>query len=280
MKITHIIMVVLALFITGCASTLTHYELGMQYYESGKLDDAIEELQSSISINPSDAIVHKALGDVFADKGLLLEAIAEWEVALKLRPAYDELRGKLEASYMAIGIEENDKGRMDEAMDFWRKVISFNENNIDAHKRLGLAYLARKDNTAGIPELEFVISKNPNDDLVYKKLGMAYFEKGNFDASVRAFETLVKLKPTDAMAYNNLGSIYIKLKRNAEAITVLEQAIKLDNTKGPIFNNLGSAYYGDKQYKKARAQWAKSISINPLDKTAKENLKILDQMGE
>ena len=37
MKITHIFMALTLIFITGCASTLTHYELGMQYYESGKL---------------------------------------------------------------------------------------------------------------------------------------------------------------------------------------------------------------------------------------------------
>jgi Flp pilus assembly protein TadD len=280
MKAKYVLLAIFSMFFIGCASTLTHYESGMQYYEAGKLDDAIEELQSSIAINPSDPVVHKALGDVFADKGMLLEAVTEWEVALKLRPAYDEVKGKLEASYLALGNDEYEKGKTDDAIALWKKCISFNDMNLEAHKRLGLAYIQNKDNDSAIPELEFVVSKNPNDDLIYKKLGIAYFERGDFDSSVRAFEALVKIKPTDAMAYNNLGSIQIKLKKFVDAIGVLEQAVKLDPTKPQIYNNLGSAYYGNKEYKKARAQWNKSLELNPLDKNAKENLKTLDSMGE
>ncbi|HPI03633.1 MAG TPA: tetratricopeptide repeat protein, partial [Candidatus Goldiibacteriota bacterium] len=105
---------------TGCATTASHYELGMQYYESGKLDDAIEEFQLSLSATPADPVVHKALGDVFADKGLILEAIAEWEVAVNLRPAYEEVKGKLEASYVTLGKEEFDKGRVKDAVELWK----------------------------------------------------------------------------------------------------------------------------------------------------------------
>jgi len=82
------------------------------------------------------------------------------------------------------------------------------------------------------------------------------------------------------MAYNNLGSIYIKIKKYNEAISVLQQAIKLDPEKTEILNNLGNAYFNKGDYKNARAQWAKVVQMKPLDKTARENIKVLDEMGE
>jgi Flp pilus assembly protein TadD len=181
---------------------------------------------------------------------------------------------------MSLGNDEHDKGRVDDAMEIWRKIIQLDPDNVEAHKRLGLDYLLKRDNGNAIPELEYVISKNPSDELVYKKLGMAYFEKGNFDGAVKAFQELVRLKPTDALAYNNLGSIYLKVNRSDDAINILEQAVKLDATKSPIYNNLGNAYYQKKDYRKARAQWAKSLQLSPDDETARTNLKTLDSMGE
>jgi tetratricopeptide (TPR) repeat protein len=280
MKIRIIFCVLLAAVLYGCAATGNHYEYGMQYYESGKLDEAIEEFQASIAIYPSDPVVQKALGDVFADKGLLLDAVERWEVALRLRPAYEEVSGKLEASYLTLAKEEEDKGKLDDAIDIWKRAIALNNNNIEAHKKLGLAYLTKKDNASAIPELEFTIDKNPSDDLVYKKLGMAYFAVGNMDGAVRSFETLIRIKPTDAAAQNNLGSILIKMKKFDEAADVLKRAIKLAPDEVAILNNLGSAYYGKNDYKNARAQWSRANEIKPMDKTARENITTLNAMGE
>jgi len=280
MKIRIILCALLAAVLYGCAATGNHYEYGMQYYEAGKLDEAIEEFQSSISIYPSDPVVHKALGDVFADKGLLLEAVTEWEVALRLKPAYEEVSGKLEASYLTLAKEEEDKGKLDDAIDIWKRCIALNNNNLEAHKKLGLAYLTKKDNASAIPELEFTADKSPTDDLVFKKLGLAYFAVGNMDGAVRSFETLIRIKPTDAAAQNNLGSILIKMKKFDEAADVLKRAIKLAPDETAIMDNLGSAYYGENDFKNARAQWSRALELKPTDKTARENIKTLNTMGE
>src|SRR6056297_2751934 len=170
MKIIHaVVVVVIAALLFGCASTGSHYEYGMQYYEAGKLDEAIEQFQRSISVNPSDPVVHKALGDVFADKGMLFEAVTEWEVAVKLKPSYEEVKAKLEASYMSLGEEDWDKGKVESAKELWRRALELNKSNLEAHRRLGIAYYQEKDFSSAIPELEWVTEKNSTDVVAFKK---------------------------------------------------------------------------------------------------------------
>ena len=280
MKKYLVFMAVIGLIISGCASNLSRYEVGMGYYEAGKYDHAIEEFQASISLNPSDPVVHKALGDVYADKGLILDAIASWEVAMKLRPKYPEVSVKLEAAYVNLASEEYDKGKTDDAKDMWRRVIELNPENIEGHKRLGLAYANENQNDSAIPELEWVLRKVPTDDLVYKKLGFAYFKKGDVDNAARSFEALIRLKPTDAMSHNNLGSIYVKMKKYDDAVNVLEQAVRLAPDKAEIFVNLGKAYYEKNSFKKARENWNRALQLDPINKTAKDNINTLNKMGE
>jgi Flp pilus assembly protein TadD len=70
------------------------------------------------------------------------------------------------------------------------------------------------------------------------------------------------------------------MKKYHEAVNILEQAKKLSPEEVVILNNLGSAYFNINEFKKARAEWAKVLEIQPLNKTARENLKTLDKMGE
>lgn len=70
------------------------------------------------------------------------------------------------------------------------------------------------------------------------------------------------------------------MKKYEDAIQVLTQAVKLAPGKVEILNNLGNAYYNDGKYKEAGLQWAKVLELEPLNKTAKDNIKTLQQMGE
>lgn len=57
--------------------------LGWVYYRLNKLDEAESYLRKALERVSRDPTVRDHLGDVFAKKGMLKEAIAQWEVALK-----------------------------------------------------------------------------------------------------------------------------------------------------------------------------------------------------
>lgn len=69
------------------ANARAHGQLGLIYAMRGSLDKALAEADRAIALNPSDAFVFDARGDILLWLGRLDEAIASTETALRLDPA-------------------------------------------------------------------------------------------------------------------------------------------------------------------------------------------------
>ena len=67
-------------------SAMGHYNLGISYYDSGQIDNAIVELKEAIKIRPDYADARYNLGAVYQNKGLLKDAVAEYQEVIMLSP--------------------------------------------------------------------------------------------------------------------------------------------------------------------------------------------------
>jgi tetratricopeptide (TPR) repeat protein len=67
--------------------TRTHYERGVELAAEGKLDKALENLKTAVSLHPYSAAFHNMLGVVYARKGVLDNAIEEFRIANGLDPS-------------------------------------------------------------------------------------------------------------------------------------------------------------------------------------------------
>ena len=63
-------------------------ELGNTLYSQALMDDAIEQYQAALRLNPHVAVIHNNLGIVYQEQGRTDEAIAEYRQALELDPSY------------------------------------------------------------------------------------------------------------------------------------------------------------------------------------------------
>lgn len=68
--------------------------LGWAYYRKGQLDQALPLLQRAVHLQP-DAVIHHHLGIVHRDLGKYQEAIEQFERALSVDPGHRESRGEL-----------------------------------------------------------------------------------------------------------------------------------------------------------------------------------------
>jgi Flp pilus assembly protein TadD len=73
--------------------------LGSIGHSRGRLDDAVQEFQMSLKLNPLNANAHNSLGVVFALQGHLDEAIREFKAALEIEPAHINAQNNLRKSY-------------------------------------------------------------------------------------------------------------------------------------------------------------------------------------
>lgn len=57
----------------------------------------------------------------------------------------------------------------------------------------------------------------------------------------------------------------------------MQKAIALNPNSSLLYNELGRAYYGLGDTKSAKAAWSKSLELNPDNKKAEKNLKLLER---
>ena len=76
----------------------THHfnNLGVMYWEIGRVEDAIGAFAKSVSADPANAKAHKRLGMVLVHRGKLEQGIAEITESLRLDPQQPALREDLE----------------------------------------------------------------------------------------------------------------------------------------------------------------------------------------
>ena len=70
--------------------------LGWAYYQQGKYGDALRELKRAVERAKEDPVILEHLGDAYVKNGLDTEAVAVWEKALRLDPASDGVKKKLD----------------------------------------------------------------------------------------------------------------------------------------------------------------------------------------
>lgn len=103
------------------------------------------------------------LGTVFSDKGLVAEAIAEYETSILLKSRQIEPRVNLASSYSAIGMT-------DKAIAEFKQILILVPDNPHIHYNLGLAYSSKGLYHQAIKEFEETLRLNPYDHEARQRL--------------------------------------------------------------------------------------------------------------
>ncbi len=71
--------------------------MGWVYYMTGRIDQAVEELERAVSLLPNDATLRDHLGDAYQARGQNEMAKDQWQKALELEPNKSGLKEKIDA---------------------------------------------------------------------------------------------------------------------------------------------------------------------------------------
>ena len=112
-----------------------HDDLGICYYELGRLDDALREFNLSISANPEYAEAYGNLGTAFYDLGRYGEALDVLVRATEVNPGYAPGHVKLSLVYLKLG-------RIEDALREAETGISYSPRDYFARFNLAVAYMA------------------------------------------------------------------------------------------------------------------------------------------
>jgi tetratricopeptide (TPR) repeat protein len=224
------------------------------------LDDEIVEIKKLLETEPEDFQAQCRLGEVYFAKGMLDEAYANVSKAIEIAEGLRAQMAESLAMYYAnLGTILATQGKLDEAMEQFRKALSINPRDVLALFNLGRARFDQDDYMEAKNLYEQLVDVTPEDPIAWFQLGKVYenLEQRNvsdlhtIDAAIMAYRRVLELDPHNLEAAFALMEIHMNMRKPDEAIIILENAVQNNPDEPLAYYNLISTYEKTKRFAEA-----------------------------
>ncbi len=167
-----------------------HSSLGNIYADQNKDDQALDQYQESLVINPNDPITRFNKGALHFKRREVSEAESEYRESLKLDPKDVEAAQNLAAIYIL-------RGQLNEAEKLNRWVVKQKPKDEDTLEN------------------------------AYFNLGIVYDRQNKLERALNMYKLALQVAPWDAAAYVNAAVLLERLNRKKEALTYWQKYQRL-----------------------------------------------------
>lgn len=139
---------------------------------------------------------------------------------------------------LAQAMEHHRAGRLQEAMQGYRRALELDPRQPDALNLLGLACHQSNHSELGAHYIAQAIGMNPHAPLYYIHMGMALRALGKPPLALAAYRQALALAPQHPDAWFNLGNLQKELGRLNDALASYEQSQKYGAGAPDLLNNM------------------------------------------
>jgi protein O-mannosyl-transferase len=175
--------------------------LGIVLLQKGQFDEAAEQFQKALEINPEYSEAYSNLGLAFFHKGWLDRAIMNYQQALEMTPKSFVTHGDLGNALLQ-------KGRVADAVVQYEKALAIKPNYEEAHSNLALAFLQQGQLDAALAQYKKALEITDSFG-THNNIGMVLVQKGKTDEAIGQFQEALRLKPDFGPARYNLAKAAI-----------------------------------------------------------------------
>jgi tetratricopeptide (TPR) repeat protein len=240
-----------------------------KHLAEGRKQDAVEIRQQFLEDAKLDPDALVALGKIFTDAGLQVEALDLFKTAARRDPASFEAQYDLGLGFLNFGKTEEAQGVLEPA-------VRLQPHSRDANAALALAYAMNEKYAAAVPILESM----PKSPRIVSLLGLAYLRTGEAAKAVpllRAAAGESKDPKTYFLLIEGLNAIEDQAGALAAAETACQRFPELPRAhlaRGQQLARMG-------RYSEALPDFQKALSLAPGDVDAQLGLAdILQKQGD
>ena len=212
-----------------------HHVLGTALLESGRTDEAIEQLSDAVRLRPDYPEAHINLGNALAHHGRTDEAITHYDDALRTDPNSADAR-------VGRGNALAATGRVSEAIAEYEMAIRVAPLHAGAHFDLANALVRERRVAEAVDHYEEAIRLRPNFMMAHHNLGVLLARRGRPRQALTHLSEAVRLAPDFASAQYDLGRVLAEEGENAKAIAHYSAAVRLKPESPEFADNLAAAY--------------------------------------
>ncbi|MBQ2983187.1 MAG: tetratricopeptide repeat protein [Candidatus Gastranaerophilales bacterium] len=156
-------------------------------------------------------------------------------------------------------------GEKEEAIEYFKKVLSLRPDYLDVYKNLAMIYIEFSQIENAIEIMQEAL-KNENLEFDYSCfyiLATAYMLKKDQKNASIYLEKALELNPNHIQIMNSLAVCYMNLEQDKKALELLNSAFEVDEKNSLTLYNLGVYFENKEDFKKALEYFKKSYDIEP-----------------
>jgi tetratricopeptide (TPR) repeat protein len=212
-------------------SSLVHNNLGNFFLQNGRLDEATEQFQKALEIEPRYALAHNNLGAALYQQRRVDEAVTHYQKALEIEPRYAQAHNNL-------GIVLFQKGQVDAAIAHFQKALAIQPNNAEIYNNFGNALREKGEVDEALRCFQKAVEIAPEFAGAQENLGMMLFQKGQVDEAIVHYQKAVAIQPVNAEFQYNLGYALFLTGEARGAIAHYQRSLELQPQNAIAGKNL------------------------------------------
>jgi tetratricopeptide (TPR) repeat protein len=158
--------------------------------------------------DPTDYVAHYNLAAMLEDRGDPRGGIAEYELALRIRPEDAVIHNALGRALLTTGDASG-------AIAHFQKATQARPEYFDAHYNLGVALASQGNIAEALTQFREAVRLSPNDAGAQANLGSVLAQAGKFVEAKTCLERALQIDPGHQLARENLDSVNEMLAHQA-----------------------------------------------------------------
>ena len=170
----------------GANSHRAHQVLAESFEAQERVDEAIAEYRTVLSLKPDLAGIRLAIGNLLMSEGRAAEALEEYRAELLRRSNDAQVHYRIGRALIVLGEDK-------EAEASFNRALALKESPPGAHRELGGIYLSRNQPANAVQALSTYVKSNANDASAHYLLMRAYRALNNTAAAERHLAEYTRL---------------------------------------------------------------------------------------
>jgi len=170
-------------------------------------------------------------------------------------------------SHFIMAAMNDSLGKLDEAVDEYKKALKLDFKNPVIHLNLASCYIRKNDINKATEELGLAVNFDPEAIEPHAILGLLYSLQNKPDEANREYEIALqnasKLEPKNVNIYKTLGALYLGQKKFDSAQNVYHMILNLYPKDAEAHFYLGSIYYEQRKLDLAESELKEAVKLNP-----------------
>ena len=171
--------------------------------------DELSLYRDCVEKSPAKARPRNNFGAVLLRRGRLQEAIAEFQMALNLKPDY------VDAHYN-LGIAMVKQGNLADGIHHFSETLRLQPRNVKALNNMAATLVLNKRYLEAISYLKKALTINPADENLHTNLGIIMKKQGDLEDARYHFYRALQINPANKAAHRNLEEIGSRVQEAGE----------------------------------------------------------------